>query len=79
MANPWIASQFYYRDVDRMLAYGSLFYALYFIASFPIFFHLDEARDARWSLAKTAAAALSASMIMLFLLDFAAAIFGPLT
>ncbi len=79
MANPWIASQFHYRDVDRMLAYGSLFYALYFIASFPIFFHLDEARDARWSLAKTAAAALSASMIMLFLLDFAAAIFGPLT
>jgi cycloeucalenol cycloisomerase len=65
--------------MDRMLAYGSLFYALYFIASFPIFFHLDEARDARWTLAKTGAAALSASMILLFLLDFAAAIFGPLT
>lgn len=78
MANPWIASQFYYRDIDRMLAYGSLFYSLYFIASFPIFFHLDERRDACWSLTKTAAAALSASMIMLFLLDFSAAIFGPM-
>jgi cycloeucalenol cycloisomerase len=79
MANPWIASQFYYKDMERMLRYGSLFYSLYFIASFPIFYHLDERRDTSWSLAMTAAAALSASMIMMFLLDFAAAIFGPLT
>jgi len=79
MANPWIASQFYYRDMERMLAYGSLFYSLYFLASFPIFYHLDERRDANWTLTTTAAAALSASMLMLFLLDFAAAIFGPLT
>lgn len=78
MANPWIESQFHYEDMERMLAYGSLFYSLYFLASFPIFFHLDERRDACWSLTKTAAAALSASMIMLFMLDFAAAIFGPL-
>jgi cycloeucalenol cycloisomerase len=79
MANPWIESQFYYKDMARMLAYGSLFYSLYFVASFPIFYNLDEHRDTCWSLTKTAAAALSASMIMLFLLDFAAAIFGPLT
>ena len=78
MANPWIESQFHYRDVERMLAYGSLFYSLYFIASFPIFYYLDEARDARWSLAITAAAACTASMIMMFLLDFAAAIFGSI-
>ncbi|MFW2388627.1 MAG: hypothetical protein ACN4G0_09845 [Polyangiales bacterium] len=79
MANPWIESQFYYEDKARMLAYGSLFYALYFIASFPIFYQLDEERDASWSLSLTAAAALSASMIMLFLLDFATALVGPLT
>jgi len=79
MANPWIESQFYYKDMERMLAFGSLFYSLYFIASFPIFYNLDEGRDTSWSLTKTAAAGLSASMIMLFLLDFAAAIFGPLT
>ena len=79
MANPWIEGQFYYKDMDRMLAYGSLFYSLYFVASFPIFYHLDEDRETNWSLRKTAAAALSASMIMLFLLDFAAAVFGPLT
>ena len=78
MANPWIESQFYYKDMERMLAYGSLFYSLYFIASFPIFYHLDEGRDTSWSLPITAAAACSAGLIMLFLLDFAAAIFGPI-
>ena len=79
MANPWIESQFYYKDMDRMLAYGSLFYSLYFVASFPIFYHLDEKRNVSWSLKITAAAACTAGLIMMFLLDFAAAIFGPLT
>lgn len=79
MANPWIESQFYYKDMARMLAYGSAFYALYFIASFPIFYELDEQRESNWSLKLTVGAALAASMIMLFLLDFAAAFFGPLT
>ena len=79
MANPWIESQFYYRDTERMLAYGSLFYSLYFVASFPIFFQLDEEPGSNWSLTQTSAAALSAGMIMMFLLDFAAAIFGPIT
>jgi len=78
MANPWIEGQFHYRDMDRMLAYGSLFYSLYFVASFPIFYQLDERREASWSLPITAAAACSASLIMMFLLDFAAAIFGPI-
>lgn len=75
MANPWMESQFHYRDMARMLSYGSFFYALYFIASFPIFYHLEEEKDACWSLKATTAAALSASMIMLFLLDFAARIY----
>lgn len=79
MANPWIEAQFYYKDMGRMLAYGSLFYSLYFVASFPIFYQLDEERDANWSLTITAAAACSAGLIMMFLLDFAAALFGPLT
>ena len=78
MANPWIEAQFHYRDIDRMLAYGSSFYGLYFVASFPIFYNLDEARDVSWSSTTTIAAACSASLIMLFLLDFAAAFFGPL-
>lgn len=78
MANPWVESQFYYKDMERMLQYGSLFYSLYFVASFPIFYQIDEERDTSWSLPFTAAAACTASMIMVFLLDFAAAIFGPI-
>ena len=77
MANPWIESQFYYRDMNRMLAYGSFLYSLYFVASFPIFYHLDEGRDTNWTLTTTAAAALSAGMIMMFLLDFTARLFLP--
>jgi cycloeucalenol cycloisomerase len=78
MANPWVESQFYYKDMERMLAYGSLFYSLYFVASFPIFYQLDERLEANWSLPITVAAASTASLIMIFLLDFAAAIFGPI-
>lgn len=78
MANPLIADHFYYRDMGRMLAYGSMFYAAYFIASFPIFYHLDETRTANWTLTKTAGAACAAGLIMLLLLDFATKWFGPL-
>ena len=78
MANPWIESQFYYKDMERMLAYGSLFYSLYFVSSFPIFYQIDERRETNCELPITAAAACTASLVMMFLLDFAAAIFGPI-
>ncbi len=72
MANPMIASTFYYEKLEVMLAYGSAIYATYFVASFPIWFFLDETRERRWSLWQTSAAALSASMLTFYLLDFAA-------
>ncbi|MEM9728202.1 MAG: hypothetical protein AAF997_06435 [Myxococcota bacterium] len=78
MANPLIETQFYYQNPERMLSHGSLFYALYFIASFPIFYHLDENRGDNWNLTQTAGAACAAGLIMLFLLDFAAAMVGAL-
>ena len=78
MANPFIETQFYYWDMGRMLAYGSMFYAAYFVASFPIFCHLDEAQAANWSLTKTAGAACAAGLLMLLLLDFATAFLGPI-
>lgn len=70
MANPMIADQFYYKDKVRMLAYGSIMYACYFIASFPIFYHLDEDKNNKWNLWIVTAAALSASMLTFYLLDF---------
>lgn len=78
MANPLMASSFYYEDMERMLAYGSAIYATYFIASFPIYYFLDETRERRWSLLQTAAGALSASMLTFYMLDFAAHWVGAL-
>jgi cycloeucalenol cycloisomerase len=78
MANPLIAESFYYRKPEMMLAYGSIFYALYFVGSFPIFYFIDEREAERWDLRKTAFAALAASMIVLYLLDFWTKIVGAL-
>lgn len=78
MANPLIAQSFYYRKMDVMLAYGSAIYAVYFIASFPIWYFLDERKDKPWSLTQTVAGALSASMLTFYMLDFAARWVGSL-
>lgn len=49
-----VALQFpYYTFVDRskMYSIGSLFYAIYFFVSFPMFMRIDEeAKGRRWSL-----------------------------
>jgi cycloeucalenol cycloisomerase len=78
MANPLIATTFYYEKLDVMLKHGSAIYATYFVASFPIWYFLDETRERSWSLLQTAAAALSASMITFYLLDVAAHAVGKL-
>jgi cycloeucalenol cycloisomerase len=61
-----------------MLAYGSAIYATYFLASFPIWYFIDETRERRWTLLQTAAGALSASMLTLYMLDAAARWVGAL-
>jgi cycloeucalenol cycloisomerase len=78
MANPMMADLFHYEKMDFMLRYGSAIYALYFIASFPIYSLMDERIEKPWSLAQAAAGALSAGMITLTLLDFAAKWVGRL-
>eukprot|EP00871_Galdieria_phlegrea_P005481 jgi/Galph1/5934/GphlegSOOS_G4639.1 len=35
---------------DKMVVYGSVFYALYFVVSFPMFFRIDEDPQNRWTL-----------------------------
>lgn len=69
MANPAMADTFYYKDLNRMLAIGSITYSCFFITSFPIFYWLDEKLNDTWGLIRTTAAALSASMLTFFLLD----------
>ncbi|MBO6751478.1 MULTISPECIES: hypothetical protein [Spongiibacter] len=78
MANPMMASSFYYKDIPRMLAYGSVIYATYFIASFPIYYFIDEQRERRWTLLQVVAGGLSASMLTFYLLDIAAHWVGQL-
>ena len=78
MANPLMATSFYYENMAAMLAYGSAIYATYFIASFPIFFGIDEKTDRQWTVPVVAAGALSASMLTFYLLDFSMMLIGRL-
>ncbi|MCG8312069.1 MAG: hypothetical protein MI976_02535 [Pseudomonadales bacterium] len=78
MANPLMAESFYYEKMERMLAFGSAIYAIYFIASFPIFYFIDEKQAKPWSLWQASAGAMSASMLTFFGLDFAAHWIGSL-
>lgn len=78
MTDPGLAAQFTYRDVPRMLRWGSLVYALYFVVSFPMFYRLDEVPGERWPLRRVVVEALAAGMLVLFLLDFATHAIGRL-
>lgn len=78
MANPMMVNNFYYEKMDAMLAYGSIIYATYFVASFPIFYFLDENSRSRWHWLQAGAAGLSASMLTFYLLDACAHVVGRL-
>lgn len=78
MANPLMADKFYYRDMARMLQYGSISYACFFISSFPIFYSIDEHEGESWTLKNTIFAACAASMFTFYLLDFWTHLVGPL-
>lgn len=78
MANPLMASSFYYTNMPAMLKFGSIIYATYFVVSFPIFYHLDENAAAPWDSIKVIAASLSASMLVLYLLETCAHWVGQL-
>jgi cycloeucalenol cycloisomerase len=78
MANPLMETQFYYEKMDVMLRFGSAIYATYFVASFPIWYFIDEEVERRWTVLQTASAAMSASMITFYLLDLSAQCVGSL-
>ena len=78
MANPLMASSFYYEKMELMLAYGSAIYATYFIASFPIYYFIDETKERSWTLLEVVAGGLSASMLTFYMLDFTAHWVGSL-
>lgn len=78
MAGGSIGEQFSYRDLPQMLRWGSLFYACYFIVSFPMLYRLDEGEREDWPLRRVVIEALAAGMLLLFLLDTATRFVGKL-
>ncbi|CAN6336207.1 unnamed protein product [Urochloa humidicola] len=74
-----IANFPYYKFIDRDIMYkvGSLFYAMYFIISFPMFSRIDE-KDEKWNLSKVAVDSLGTSMLVTILLDLWRIFLGPI-
>jgi cycloeucalenol cycloisomerase len=79
MTHESIAEQFSYRDLPRMLRWGSLFYACYFCVSFPLVYRLDEAPGEDWPLRRVCLEALAAGMLLLLVLDTATRVAGRLS
>ncbi len=75
---PDVASNVWYIDKARMLAIGSICYALYFIVSFPDVYRLDEPPGPKWNLPRCIIEAGFVSMATLVLIDFFAWIYGPI-
>lgn len=61
----------YYDFVDRATMYkvGSLFYAMYFLVSFPMFSRVAEKDGDAWDLPRVAVDALGAAMLVTIILD----------
>ena len=73
------AANVWYVDLRRMLRLGSVFYALYFVVSFPNVYRLDERPDAPpWTLSRTVVEASFVAMTSLLLLDLWARFVGPI-
>nr|WEU38169.1 cyclopropylsterol isomerase [Paris polyphylla] len=70
----------YYDFIDRAAMYktGSLFYAMYFIVSFPMFLRIDEKAGDRWELSRVVVDALGAAMLVTVILDLWRLFLGPI-
>jgi cycloeucalenol cycloisomerase len=69
----------WYVDLDAMLLWGSVFYSLYFVASFPSVYRLDETMsEKRWSLSRSIIEACAAGAISLLLIDLWTGFIGPI-
>jgi cycloeucalenol cycloisomerase len=69
----------WYVDLPRMLRWGSVFYALYFVVSFPNVYRLDEDPEApRWTVPRTIVEASFVAITSLLLLDLWARVLGPI-
>jgi cycloeucalenol cycloisomerase len=77
MATDMMRDLFAYEQKDRMLALGSIGYALYFVVGLPMVRRMDEGTE-RWSLGRVVLEALATCMAILLLLELWAQLVGPL-
>lgn len=77
MADDSLKEYFSYRDRDRMLKFGSLGYAMYFVAGLPMVKRVDGAGE-RWTLGRTVLEAAATCMAVQVLLEGWAKLAGPL-
>jgi cycloeucalenol cycloisomerase len=75
---PDAASSVWYVDKTRMLAIGSICYALYFIVSFPNIYRMDEPPGPKWTFQRAVVEAGFVAMVSLFLIDLFAWVYGPI-
>ena len=57
------------QDRSRMYSWGSVFYAIYFWVSFPVFLMMDEKPRQIWTVSDAARDALASGMAVTILLD----------
>jgi cycloeucalenol cycloisomerase len=73
----------YYQFLDRtkMYSIGSLFYAIYFFVSFPLFYRMDESTrpSTHYSIWRTVIDSLGGCMLVTLLLDFWRITYGSVT
>jgi len=65
-------------DRSKMYLYGSVFYALYFVVTFPMHLGIDEDPKDRWSMRAVVCNALAACAAVTFLLDMWRIAIGPI-
>jgi cycloeucalenol cycloisomerase len=78
MASDLIRDLFWYADKPRMLRWGSLFYACYFLVSLPLLYPMDEPPGPAYPLRRVVLEALAAGMLVMMILDGLALLLGPL-
>eukprot|EP00898_Chlorokybus_atmophyticus_P003545 jgi/Chlat1/4191/Chrsp27S04286 len=59
-----------FTDKSAMYKWGSLFYAIYFFVSFPMFYRMEEKVGEEWTVGAAALDSLAAGMLVTILLDF---------
>jgi len=73
------AANVWYMDLGQMLRWGSVFYAMYFVVSFPNVYRMDEdPAQPVWSLGRTVVEASFVGMVSMTLLDLWARFLGAI-